>query len=72
MPHGFFNVSPAEYARAVELAGETLALARNTLLIRLRFLDAAINRLNTAVHAEIAFASDGNCLYYEPFSLLKR
>ena len=72
MPHGFFNVSPAEYARAVELAGQTLALARNTLLIRLRFLDAAINRLNTAVHAEIAFASDGNCLYYEPFSLLKR
>ena len=72
MPHGFFNVSPAEYARAVELAGQTLALARNTLLIRLRFLDAAINRLQTAVHAEIAFASDGNCLYYEPFSLLKR
>ena len=72
MPHGFFNVSPAEYARAVELAGETLGLARNTLLIRLRFLDAAINRLQTAVHAEIAFASDGNCLYYEPFSLLKR
>ena len=72
MPHGFFNVSPAEYARAVELAGEALGLARNTLLIRLRFLDAAINRLQTAVHAEIAFASDGNCLYYEPFSLLKR
>lgn len=72
MPHGFFNVSPAEYARAVELAGETLVLARNTLLVRLRFLDAAINRLQTAVHAEIAFASDGNCLYYEPFSLLKR
>ena len=72
MPHGFFNVSPAEYARAVELAGEALGLARNTLLIRLRFLDAAINRLQTAVHAEIAFASDGNCLYYEPFSLLMR
>lgn len=72
MPHGFFNVSPAEYARAVELAGETLTLARNTLLIRLRFLDAAINRLKTVIHAEIAFASDGNCLYYEPFFLLKR
>ena len=30
MPHGFFNVSPAEYARAVELAGEALGLDRKS------------------------------------------
>lgn len=72
MPHGFLSVSPEEYAKAVRIAGEVLALAKNTLLIHLRFLDAATNRLETASHAEIAFATDGNILYYEPFSLLKR
>ena len=70
--HGFVGVSPAEYGRASDLSKSVLELSRNTLLIRLRFLDAAINRLKTAIHAEIAFASDGNCLYYEPFSLLRR
>ena len=72
MGHGFVGVSPAEYAKAADLTKAVLELSRNTLLIRLRFLDAAINRLKTAIHAEIAFASDGNCLYYEPFSLLRR
>lgn len=72
MPHGFLSVSPEEYARAAAIAKEVLALSKNTLLIRLRFLDAAINQLDTAVHGEIAFATDGMTLYFEPFSLLKR
>lgn len=72
MPHGFLSVSPEEYARAAKIAKEVLLLSKNALLIRLRFLDAAVNRLDTAVHNEIAFATDGDCLYFEPFSLLKK
>ena len=72
MPHGFLSVSPEEFDRASRIAREVLDLSRNTLLLRLRFLDSAVNHLKTAVHAEIAFASDGSCLYFEPFSLLAR
>ena len=72
MPHGFLGVSPEEYGRASDLAREVLEQARNTLLIRLRFLDAAINRLRLAVHGDISFATDGNGLYFEPFSILRR
>lgn len=72
MPHGFLNVSPEEYIRAARIASDVLAHSQNTLFIRLRFLDSAVNRLKTTVHADIAFATDGDCLYYEPFSLLKR
>lgn len=72
MPHGFLSVSPEEYDRAVGISKEVLALSKNTLLIHLRFLDGAINRLQTAVHPEIAFATDGSVLYFEPFSLLRR
>ena len=71
MPHGFLSVSPEEYARAAQIAKDVLALSQNALLIRLRFLDSALNLLKTAVHNEIAFATDGGCLYFEPFSLLK-
>lgn len=72
MAHGFLSVSPEEYAKAAGIAKEVLALSKNTLLLRLRFLDSAMNRLPAAVHNEIAFATDGNALYFEPFSLLKR
>lgn len=71
MPHGFLAVSPEEYARAARIARDVLNLSRNSLLIRLRFLDSALNLLKTAVHNEIAFATDGDCLYFEPFSLLR-
>lgn len=72
MPHGFLSVSPEEYAKAANLAKEVLSLSKNALRIHLRFLDEAMNRLDTAIHAEIAFATDGACLYAEPFSLLRR
>ena len=72
MPHGFLGVSPEEYVRAAELAREVLEQARNTLLIRLRFLDSAINRLKPAVNGEMSFATDGAGLYFEPFTVLRR
>lgn len=72
MAHGFLSVSPEEYGRAADIAKEVLTLSKNTLLIHLRFLDQAMGRLETALHPEIAFATDGNFLYFEPFSLLRR
>ena len=70
--HGFLGVSPEEYHRAGNLAREVLALSKNTLLIHLRFLDAAVNRLETSLHADIPFSADGSTLYFEPFTVLKR
>lgn len=72
MPHGFLGISPEEYARASKLAREILQLSRNTLLMNLRFLDSALNRLRTVIHNEIVFATDGAALYYEPLHLLER
>lgn len=70
--HGFLGISPEEYAKASRLAGEVLTQAQNTLRLHLRFLDSALNRLDTAVHAEIVCATDGQTLYYEPLHLLQR
>ena len=72
MSHSFLSVSPEEYARAVKLSGEVLEQARSTLRMNLRFLDGALNRLRTCTHPQIVFATDGQTLHYEPFSLLKR
>ena len=71
MPHGFLGVSPEEYVRAGQIGRDVLGLSKNTLLIHLRFLDQAINRLENTIHNEIAFATDGDRLYFEPFSLLR-
>ena len=72
MSHGFLSVSPEEYARAAEIARDVLNLSKNTVRIRMRFLDGAMNHLEAVLHPEIAFATDGTALYFEPFSLLKR
>ena len=72
MAHGFLGISPEEYGRACDLAGQILALSRNTLLMHLRFLDGALNRLRTVIHNEIVFATDGSALYFEPLHLLER
>ena len=72
MSHGFLGVSPEEYVRAGQIGRDVLGLSRNTLLIHLRFLDQAVNCLEATVHNEIAFATDGDRLYFEPFSLLRR
>ena len=69
--HGFLGISPEEYHRASQLAKEVLGVSKNTLLMHLRFLDGALNRLQVAIHPEIAFATDGQVLYLEPLILLK-
>ena len=70
--HGFLGISPEEYGKAVRLAGEVLAQARNTLRMHLHFLDGALNQLGTAVHNEIVFATNGETLFYSPLHLLPR
>ncbi|MBP3674565.1 MAG: hypothetical protein J6J18_12130 [Oscillospiraceae bacterium] len=72
MAHGFFGVSPEEYERAAGIAKKILGLSRNTILVNLRFLDAAVNRLEFVLNPEVAFATDGRTLCFEPFYLVKR
>ena len=52
--------------RADELAKEILTLARNTLLVNLRFLDAALCKfVQTPVPVTDTLATDGANLYYD-------
>ena len=45
---------------------DVLTLARNTLLVRFRFLDAALNRLQPAASEDATFSTDGVRLTYGP------
>lgn len=54
---------------AHELAEDILTLSRNTLLVNLRFLDAAVSRF--APEPGEKLATDGQTLYYEPMVLLR-
>ena len=55
-----------------KLAEEVLQLARNTLLVNLRFLDAALNEMNPVAVEEFSLATDGDVLAYQPTYVLKR
>ncbi len=64
-----------------ELAREVLLLSRNTLLVNLRFLDAALNEFELesgplempdGSYAVIPIGTDGKKLYYEPRQVLQR
>ncbi len=57
-----------------KLAADVLRLSRNTLLVNLRFLDAALNQLELlAVETEdFTLATDGEVLAYEPRFVLKK
>ncbi len=54
-----------------QLAAEVLRLSRNQLLVNLRFLDAALSRLEPIPVPEITFATDGKYLAYDPRHLLR-
>lgn len=51
---------------------DVLTLARNTLLVKFRFLDAALNRLQPAASEDATFSTDGVHLTYGPKHVLKR
>lgn len=62
--------SPQQQARA--LARDVLALAYSTLLAELRFLDAALCRLNWVESPNDPLATDGRSLYYSAVYVLRR
>ena len=49
-----------------------MRFSRNTILVNLRFLDAALSRLEPTEQAFLHFGTDGKHLFYEPEYLLKR
>lgn len=57
--------------QAETLAREVLLLSRNTLLVNLRFLDAALSQF-VLTPAVLSFATDGQRLYYDPRHVLLR
>lgn len=57
--------------QAETLAREVLLLSRNTLLVNLRFLDAALSQF-VFTPAQLPFATDGQNLYYDPRHVLLR
>ena len=57
--------------QAETLAREILLLSRNTLLVNLRFLDAALSQF-ALTPASLPFATDGQRLYYDPRHVLLR
>ena len=59
--------------RAVELAGQVMQLARDSIVVNMRFLDAALSRLEAEARNGLGgAASDGSKLYYDPIWLLKK
>jgi len=58
-------------ARTDTLAQDVLTLARNTLLVNLRFLDAALSQFSPEPNAEFTLATDGQVLYYTPLHILR-
>ena len=55
-----------------DLARKTLTMSRNTLLVKLRFLDRALSMLELYPTIETTEATDGERLYYNPTHVLKR
>ena len=54
-----------------KLAAEVLRLSRNTLLLNLRFLDAALHQLTPYPLENITLATEGNYLLYDPAHVLR-
>ena len=55
-----------------KLASDVLRLSRNTLLVNLRFLDAALNQLEPLLVEGLTLATDGEMLAYDPAHVLKK
>ena len=53
------------------IADEILRLSKNQLLVNLRFLDAALSRLQQKEHCMIPLATDGRFLLYSVQYILK-
>ena len=54
-----------------KLAADVLRLSRNTLLMNLRFLDAALHQLTPYPFEKTTLATEGNYLLYDPAHVLR-
>jgi len=68
------NVIKTNHASEIEeLAAQVITLARDHILMNLRFLDVALSNLTPVCKPElIGVASDGAHFYYDPYFLLRR
>ena len=57
---------------AAKLAGEIFELSRNTILVNMRFMDAAISRLSPEIYEGESLATNGAFVYYNPIYVLSR
>ena len=65
------DIRPEEqYKQAKEIARQVMLLARNTVLVNLRFMDMALARLECADLLGYPLATDGERLYYSPLPIL--
>ena len=55
-----------------KLAADVLRLSRNTLVVNLRFLDAALSRLEPMATEAVSLATDGRTLAYDPRHILRQ
>ena len=55
-----------------ELAADVIRLSRNQLLVNLRFMDAALSRLEPFPMTGVPMATEGHLLVYDPVEVLKR
>ena len=65
----------ARWDRAVKLANEVIDESRVQLMLKFRFLDLALWRMQSepaSVRGRYAMATDGKKVYYEPYSVLAR
>ncbi len=59
--------------QAVRLAGQVMQLARDNIVVNMRFLDAALSRIRPEPRLGMeGAATDGEKLFYDPVWLLKR
>ena len=58
-------------SKADALANDVLTLARNTLLVNLRFLDAALSQFTPTLRPGVTLATDGQALYYDTLHVLR-
>ena len=67
--------SSDSYTRAVELASRVIELSRDTLFVRLHYMQRAISNIEIRPYTgmeNILFACDGRILYYNPMYVLAR
>lgn len=64
--------SESELAQIEQIANKILVISRNTLLVNLRFMDMAINRVALVSQTEGSMSTDGQFFYYRPQFVLQK